>query len=182
MKKFINLVYLLPLVFVILSLININFALLGILCMIAPFYTLSKYKNRTFCQKACPRGKLLSKMTEISLKNKTPKIFSNKYIRNSFFIYFIVGFILVIISTILVATNKQEPFYQTSILLFIKVPTTPQLVTFEFNTILTHLSYKLFSMLLTTILIGITLGLIYRPRTWCSICPITTVNNLALKN
>jgi polyferredoxin len=41
---------------------------------------------------------------------------------------------------------------------------------------LTHLSYRFYSMMLTTTLIGLVLSVLYKPRTWCTVCPISTIS------
>lgn len=46
---------------------------------------------------------------------------------------------------------------------------------------LTHLSYRFYSMMMTTTLIGLVLAMVYKPRTWCTICPIATVSDVILK-
>ena len=58
----------------------------------------------------------------------------------------------------------------------------PQLV--EFSNIapwITHLSYRIYSMMMTTAPLGFILALIYKPRTWCAICPIATVSDIYIK-
>ncbi|MBU3113454.1 4Fe-4S binding protein [Clostridium lacusfryxellense] len=45
-----------------------------------------------------------------------------------------------------------------------------------------HLSFRAYSMMLTTTAIGLILGFIYRPRTWCTICPVNTISDIAIKN
>jgi uncharacterized membrane protein YciS (DUF1049 family) len=56
----------------------------------------------------------------------------------------------------------------------------PQLITFGAPVWLTHLSFRLLSMMLTTTVVGLILAWVYRGRTWCAICPISTLSDQAL--
>jgi len=44
-----------------------------------------------------------------------------------------------------------------------------------------HLGFRVYSMMFTTIIIGLLLGYLYRARTWCGICPMGTLSSLALR-
>ena len=44
-----------------------------------------------------------------------------------------------------------------------------------------HLSFRIYSMMFTTTVIGLVLGLLYSPRIWCTICPVNTISDLAIK-
>ncbi|HSP48324.1 MAG TPA: 4Fe-4S binding protein, partial [Clostridiaceae bacterium] len=43
---------------------------------------------------------------------------------------------------------------------------------------ITHLAFRLYSMTLTSTVIGLIMGALYRPRTWCSVCPVNTVSDM----
>jgi len=44
-----------------------------------------------------------------------------------------------------------------------------------------HLSFRIYSMMFTTTVIGMVLGFMYRPRIWCTICPVNTISDIILK-
>jgi len=58
----------------------------------------------------------------------------------------------------------------------------PQLIQFS-NMVswVTHLSYRFYSMMMTTTVLGLTLAIVYKPRTWCTICPIATISDSYIK-
>lgn len=171
--------YFIPIIFILLSIININFALLGIICMSIPFFVLFKTKKRVYCQSYCPRSSMMSNVIKKSLKLRLSTFISAK-LRIIMFIYFIINMILLIFSTIQVSNESMLASSQPSILYFIKLPFFFQALPFEIHPIFTHISYGMFSMLLTTIVIGASMAIIFNPRSWCTICPITSVSNIYL--
>ncbi|WP_422678833.1 4Fe-4S binding protein [Clostridium thermosuccinogenes] len=44
-----------------------------------------------------------------------------------------------------------------------------------------HLSFRVYSMMLTTTIFGLLLAWIFKPRTWCTVCPINTASDVLLK-
>jgi hypothetical protein len=51
----------------------------------------------------------------------------------------------------------------------------PQLLHFTVSPVVLHLSYRLYSIMFSSTLVGLTLAILYMPRTWCSICPVQTM-------
>jgi len=45
-----------------------------------------------------------------------------------------------------------------------------------------HLGFRAYSMMVTTTIIGLLVGYLYRPKSWCVICPMGTLSSLALRN
>ncbi len=164
-----------PIAFILLGFINIQFGLLGSLCFGIPFYLLFKTKSRVFCHKHCFRIRdyeLINRFSFFSGK-VAPK--SIKSLKKIVIIYFLIAMTIVIISTIMVALGTTEPQANVKFLLVFTVP-IPQLVeaTF-FPPVLLHLSYKLYSMVLTTFILGAVMSSIYKTRTWCVVCPYNTM-------
>lgn len=173
--------FLIPIIFLLLPFINIYFALLAFGCLFAPILFLALTKSRLFCQNYCPRSKLLIKTKHFSLHKHPPKIFSNGFLRNFFLIYFMINLVIIIGTTISVAFGNIEPMPYVRLLLIIPVAPIPQLFPLETIDWLVHLSYRMYSMILTTLVIGLLFAVLFRPRTWCQVCPITSVNNMFLK-
>jgi len=44
-----------------------------------------------------------------------------------------------------------------------------------------HLGFRVYSMMLTTTIIGLLLSFIYKAKTWCAICPMGTLSSMALR-
>lgn len=97
--------------------------------------------------------------------------------------YFGISLTFILLSTFGVARGVKSPMEYLRFLIVIPIPfQIPQ--AFDLLNIapwLTHLSYRFYSMMMTTTILGLILALIYKPRTWCSICPISTISSKILK-
>lgn len=177
--------FLITLSFFALGFINIHFALLGLLCMVLPLILLVRYKQKTWCQGYCPRASLFTTFGKLTPKSsyKTPMLFIKGNMKWIMLAYFGINLFIITVSTLKVANGSMPPMNYLRFLLAIPlVGEMPQLV--EFGTIslwITHLSYRFYSMMMTTTFLGLILALIYKPRTWCTICPIATVSDVYIK-
>ncbi|WXR61115.1 4Fe-4S binding protein [Peptostreptococcaceae bacterium AGR-M142] len=132
--------------FMILSIINIKFALLGFLCMGIPIYFALNGQGKIHCSHYCPRGSFLSKfLNKISFNNTMPKILKTKLVKNILLTFMGLSFLIGLIST------KGE---------------------------LIAISYLLFRMMFVSSIIGVLLGFIYKPRSWCQVCPMGHATSL----
>ncbi len=169
-----------------LGFVNIHFSLLGLICMLLPFALLVKTNKKTYCQGYCPRANLYTKAGKIVRKNsrKTPMFFIKGNMKWIMLSYFGISLFFIVMSTIRVASDLMIPLEQLRFLIVFKIPfNMVQLI--EINNVLpwiTHLSYRFYSMMLTTTIIGLILALVYKPRTWCTICPISTISEVYLNN
>lgn len=169
-----------------LGFVNIHFSLLGLICMLLPFVLLVKTNKKTYCQGYCPRANLYTKAGKIVRKNsrKTPMFFIKGNMKWIMLSYFGISLFFIVMSTIRVASDLMLPLEQLRFLIVFKIPfNMVQLI--EINNVLpwiTHLSYRFYSMMLTTTIIGLILALVYKPRTWCTICPISTISEVYLNN
>lgn len=175
--------FFIPLLFFVLGIININLSLLGLICFILPFIFLAKYRKKIWCQYYCPRsGMLQVLLTKFSLKLKPPKWLTSKNIKEFFVYYFFVSLFIISYSTWVVYQGKVLPLTHLRFFLIFKIPLQlPQLIDFSLHPAILHLSYRVYSMIVTTTIIGLTLGLLYMPRFWCSICPINSLSTLKSK-
>lgn len=172
--------YLITLTYFALGFINIHFSLIGLICMIIPFILLFKNKKKTWCQSYCPRSSLYTKVGKIKKHSRpTPKFFTKGSMKYIILTYFSISLFIIFMSTLMVANGKRPPMDYLRFLIFIRLPgTMPQLISFhQIVPWITHLSYRMYSMMMTTTLLGLSLGLFYKPRTWCTVCPIATLSD-----
>ncbi len=177
-----KLLFIFNLLFFILSFININFAMLGFLCMTIPFILLYKTKKNTFCTGYCPRSNLITKTKHIKWYQnlKTPKVFITGNIKWYILSYMLFNLILMTIAVIRITFFDMIVLEQMKLFNLIDLP-FHDLLKYRINPQLTQISFSLFNMMLSTTLLGIILGLIYKPKTWCSICPVMTMQT-TIKN
>lgn len=185
-KNIINYLYIITILFFTLGFFNIVFAWLGFLCILTPFVLLLTNKKKLWCQKYCPRASLFKRL--FKGKSLTAKPGPNWLIKGTgkriMLYYFGFNFFILIMSTIMVFKGVREPTEKIRFLLAFQLPwNIPQLLNIGSmpNWVL-HLSFRIYSMMFTTTILGMLLSWIFTPRTWCTICPINTLSDIGLKS
>jgi len=86
-------------------------------------------------------------------------------------------------STIMVLLGRMAPMEMIRFMIAFELPwEMPQLIDVpNVPTWAVHLSFRIYSMMFTTTIIGLLLGYLYQPRTWCTICPVNTISNHIIK-
>ena len=183
--KWTSKLYILTILFFILGFFNILFGWLGFACMIIPFILLAKDKKKTWCQNYCPRASLFTALLKgRSLTGKVgPKWLVKGKAKWIMLGYFTVNLFILTMSTIMVFRGKREAMEMIRFMIAFQLPwDIPQLLDIgTFPSWAVHLSFRIYSMMFTTTIIGLLLGWIFTPRTWCTICPVNTISDIALK-
>lgn len=184
MRDWKNYLFIVALLFFALGFFNIVFAWLGFICMVLPFLFLAKDGRKTWCQNYCPRVNLFTQLFKnLSL---TGKAGPNWLIRGKakWFVlaYFIFNLFVLTMSTIMVFKGRVDAVERVRFLLAFEMPwNMPNLLEFgTFPNWVVHLSFRIYSMMLSTTVIGLILAWIFKPRTWCTVCPINTVSDIVL--
>lgn len=185
-KNWTNYLYIITISFFTLGFFNIIFAWLGLICMILPFILLARDKKKTWCQNYCPRASLFYTLFKGRLL--TGKTGPNWLIRgNAKWVmlgYFSINLFILTMSTVMVFKGIREPLEKIRFLLAFQIPwDIPQIL--NLGTMpdwVVHLSFRIYSMMFTTTVLGLMLSWIFKPRTWCTICPINTISDISLKN
>ncbi len=180
-----KLLFLITISYFVLGIVNIHFALLGIVCMTIPILLLLKNRKKTWCQVYCPRASLYTTCAKAKRgsSRKTPLFFVRGKMKWIMLGYFGLSLTFILISTIGVARGVRPAMEYLRFLIIIPVPfQLPQVIdTISLIPWLTHLSYRFYSMMMTTTFLGLLLAFLYKPRTWCTICPIATISDVVLK-
>lgn len=160
--------------------IHISFSLLGLICMGLPFILFARTKEKIWCKHYCPRASLFMKvLNRISLKKKLPKGFTGQRVKQGVLVYFGVNLFFAMMSTIMVSLGRVAPLDYLRFFIVFPVPfQMPQLLDLSVSAGLLHFSYRIYSMMMTSTTIGLILGFLYVPRTWCVICPIQTLTTV----
>lgn len=126
--------------FLVLSILDARFGILGIICMTTPMYHALKGKGKIHCSHYCPRGSLLGKfLKNLSLNNTSPKWMRNKIFKN-----ILLGLMVTMLSISLIHAGGN----------FIKS------------------AFSIFRFMTASLIVGIILGIVYKPRSWCQVCPM----------
>lgn len=176
--------FLVTIVFFALGFFNIIFAWLGFACMILPFVFLAKDGKKTWCQSYCPRVSLFGVLfNNRSLTGKAgPKWLTQGNVKWFMLGYFIFNLFVLTMSTIMVFVGRRAPIENVRFLLAFEMPwSMPNLLYIgNFPDWAVHLSFRAYSMMFTTTVLGLILAWIFKPRTWCTVCPINTVSSVVL--
>ena len=177
MKNYQNRLWLVTIGLFLLSFINIGFMALGIICFIIPFVQYLKYKEQIWCKYFCPRAGFFTKaFKKIGLKKPLPKWLRGEKLKEVVIYYFIINLSFITLSSIMVFLGRIQPIEELRLLIVIGTSLKmPQLIPLALPPVLLHFSYRMLSIMVTSISFGSILGFIYAPRTWCIICPVMTL-------
>ncbi|MBI9097485.1 MAG: 4Fe-4S binding protein [Spirochaetaceae bacterium] len=176
--------YLITLSYFILAFLNITFALLALVCMAVPFILLFKNREKTWCTNYCPRVDYFSLFRIFKTGFKIPKWFTDERLKKFVFQYFCINVFFIIMSTVMVSRGNFAPIDNIRFLIAFEIPgTLPQLWTpVELPAAIIHLSYRLYSIMFTSSVLGTLLAILFKPRTWCVVCPINTLSTGFLRS
>ena len=169
--------FLVTLLYFSLGFVSILFGFLAFLCMAIPFVLLARYNKKVWCSTYCPRASLLVKTGTKQKTRIIPREFSNGTLKKAMLWYFGLNLLFITGSTIQVGMGNMPSMQYIRLFIAIPLVPLPQLVTVEAPPALLHLSYRLYSMMLSSTILGLALSRLYRPRLWCAICPVGTLSN-----
>ncbi|MGL5245242.1 MAG: 4Fe-4S binding protein [Sarcina sp.] len=176
-KKWFDFLWIISLLYLILGMFNILFAWLGMLCFMIPLLISIFGGGKIYCNKYCGRGQLLDilgKKLKLSRNKPIPRFFVSKYFRYGFLIFFLVMFINMLFNTYLVFTGTNSLKEVITILWTFKLP-------WNFNDLsaitpwISQFAFGFYSMMVTSTLLGIVTGILFKPRSWCTYCPMGTM-------
>lgn len=163
---------------------NILFAWLGMIDFLVPIIIATFGGGKAFCNNYCGRGQLFAKLggdCKCSRRKATPKWLSSKWFRYGFLIFFLVMFGNMVFQTYLVFSGADSLKEAIKLFWTIRVPwewaysvgTAPNWVA--------QFSFGFYSLMLTSALIGLIVMALYKPRTWCTFCPMGTMTQSICK-
>lgn len=126
--------------FILLSIIDIRFGLLGFLCMTVPLYHALRGRGKIHCSHYCPRGSLLGKfLKSLSFDNNLPPYLRGKGAKNV-----LLGLMLIMFSISL--SHAGLNIYR--------------------------IAFAVFRLMMVSLAVGVLMGIIFKPRSWCQVCPM----------
>ncbi len=178
-----RLFFIFTVLYFILPMMNILFAYAAVGCMVFPFILLRLNNRKSWCSGICPRANFLSGIRFLSIGIKAPAWLVGKKMRRNLLFYFGLNLLFVTMSTIMVSIGRVDPVDKIRLLIVFQLHFgLPQ--AFPMETLpgaVVHLAYRFYSIMLTSTLIGIILAVLFKPRTWCTICPINSISSRMLE-
>ena len=159
-----------------LGLFNVVFAWLGMICMAIPLYFAIKDGSKTYCNKYCGRSQLLEILGDrfkLSKRNECPTALKSTAFRYAFLAFFMTMFAMSIATTYFVFKDAQSFRQVITLMWTFKIP-----FTFNYHGTIPWISqfaYGMYSLMLTSTILGIITMVLFKPRTWCVYCPIGTM-------
>lgn len=168
--------FILVILYFILSFVALEFAIIGFICLLYPVLTFYFKGSKKWCKTYCPRKSIFVNLTsKFNIGLKAPRSLVGLKARKVVFNYFLINLFIVLMSTFMVANGNMIPMLTTRFLIVFKLFEVSPLLRFTSNPAIIHLSYRLLSMILTTFIIGVGYSILFKPRSWCAVCPITTI-------
>ena len=157
---------------------NILFAWLGMIDFLLPLFLAIFGGNKFFCNHLCGRGQLFSKLgtdLKCSRCKPTPRWMSSKWFRYGFLLFFLTMFGNMVFQTYLVAAGAASLREAIKLFWTFRVPWS---WTYTGGTVadwVAQFSFGFYSLMLTSLLPGLIVMVLYKPRTWCAFCPMGTI-------
>ena len=160
---------------------NILFAWLGMIDFLVPLFIAIFGGSKAFCNRYCGRGQLLAKCGKCSRNKLAPKWVSSKWFRYGFLVFFLSMFGSMIFQTYLVAAGANSLREAIKLLWMFRIPWG---WTYTAGTVadwIAQFSFGFYSLMLTSTIIGLVVNTLWKPRTWCSFCPMGTMTQMICK-
>lgn len=153
---------------------NIVFAWLGVVAFLVPLAMAAFWGSKGYCNKYCGRGHLFLQIGNTlgwTRKRPAPRWLSSKWFRYGFLVFFMSFFVQMLVVTYMVAQGTRSLSQTVRLLWSFRVPwhwaypvaVEPWVAQFAFG---------LYGIMLTSLIVGVVLTFLYRPRTWCVCCPM----------
>lgn len=163
---------------------NILFAWLGMIDFIVPMLFAVFGGNKYFCNRFCGRGQLftvLSKKLKITHYRPAPGWLSSKWFRYGFLIFFMTMFGNVVYQTWMVFGGASSLKETLKLFWTFHIPWGWTYTVHIVPDWAAQFAFGFYSLMLTSTLIGLIMMVLFRPRTWCSFCPMGTMTQLICK-
>lgn len=177
-KRWYDFFWLWSILFFALGFFNILFAWLGMIDFLLPLAFALVGGNKFFCNNLCGRGQLFALLggkLGCSRGKSAPRWLTSRWFRYGFLVFFLAMFGNMLFQTWLVAAGAGSLREAIKLFWTFRVPwgwtytagTVPDWVA--------QFSFGFYSLMLTSLLIGLIVMVLYRPRTWCAFCPMGTM-------
>ena len=160
---------------------NILFAWLGMIFFMTPLLISIFGGGKLYCNRYCDRGQflhLLGKRLGLSRNRSMPRWMRSKAFRYGFLIFFFVMFFQMLWTTYLVGAGAQDLREFVKLFWTIRMPWDWAYHGTAFAPWAAQFAFGFYSLMLTSMLIGLIVMALYKPRAWCVFCPMGTMTQL----
>lgn len=176
-KRWYDYLWIFTTLYLLLGFFNILFAWLGLICFLVPLMIAIVRGNKAYCNRYCGRGQLLQILGEkykLSRYREIPSWLRSTRFRYGFLVFFMAMFVNMLFNTYLVFRGVGDLKEVVTLLWTFKLPwhwayggnLSPWVAQFAFG---------FYSMMLTSTLLGLITMVLFKPRSWCTYCPMGTM-------
>lgn len=183
-KRWYDYLWVWTIIYFVLGFFNILFAWLGMIDFLLPLFIAIIGGNKFFCNHLCGRGQLftiLPKSLKCSRQKPAPAWLSSKWFRYGFLIFFLTMFVNIIYQTYLVYGGASSLKEVVNLFWTFRIPWEWAYTKGTTAAWIAQFSFGFYSLMLTATLIGLIVMILFRPRTWCSFCPMGNMTQLICK-
>ncbi len=183
-KKWYDYLWIWTMAYFVLGYFNILFAWLGMIDFMVPMLLAIFGGNKAFCNNFCGRGQLFTKLgtsCRLSRNKPTPKFLTRKWFRYGFLVFFLTMFGVMLFQTWLVAAGAKDLSETLKLLWTFRVPWDWAYTAGTAADWVAQYAFGFYSMMLTSTLIGLVVMVLYKPRTWCTFCPMGSMTQAICK-
>lgn len=163
---------------------NILFAWLGMIDFLLPMAIAIFGRNKWFCNHLCGRGQLFALLggkLKCSRNRPTPRFLVSGWFRYGFLAFFLAMFGNMVFQTWLVASGGRNLRETVKLLWTIRVPWGWAYTAGNVPDWVAQFSFGFYGLMLTSLLIGLAAMALYKPRSWCTFCPMGTMTQAICK-
>ena len=174
-KRWYDYLWIWTICYFILGYFNILFAWLGMIDFMVPMLLAIFGGNKAFCNNFCGRGQLLTKLgtsCKCSRNRATPDFMTAKWFRYGFLTFFMTIFGTMVFQTYQVAAGAKNLSETLKLFWTFRVPWDWAYTAGTTADWIAQYSFGFYSMMLTSTIIGLIVMVLYKPRTWCTFCPM----------
>lgn len=163
---------------------NILFAWLGLIDFLVPLFIAVFGGGKAFCNRYCGRGQLFGRIggcRKCSRNAPAPRFLASKWFRYGFLVFFLTMFGNMLYQTYLVAAGAKGLTEAIKLLWTFRVPWDWAYTAGTTADWVAQFSFGFYSLMLTSTIIGLVVMALYKPRTWCTFCPMGTMTQTICK-
>ena len=183
-KKWYDYLWIWSILYFSLGFFNILFAWLGMIDFLVPLVIAIVSGSKAFCNRYCGRGQLFQQLggcAKCSRNVKAPGFLSAKWFRYGFLVFFLTMFGVMVFQTYLVAAGARDLSEALKLLWTFRVPWGWAYTAGTVTDWVAQFAFGFYSMMLTSTIIGLVVMVLFKPRTWCTFCPMGTMTQMICK-
>lgn len=183
-RKWYDYLWIFSSVYLVLGFFNIIFAWIGLLCFFIPIFMSIFGGGKVYCHKYCGRGQMfdiLGNKFRLTRNKNMPNWLRSKWFRYGFLIFFFTMFFNMLFTTYLVFAGSNSLKQVVTLIWTIKVPWKWAYHGTVISPWVSQFAFGFYSIMLTSTILGMLLMVLFRPRSWCVVCPMGTMTQLICK-